>query len=378
MQRAVDVRERSGLGSATPMRGATLIAAAKLLGLLSVGSVALGSLGCAAVFRDSKSPVRVESDPAGATVAAKEGTGATPFDVPVPRSGITELRVTMPGFEEHHGLVRKRMNGWWLTLDLTTCIVPVLLCVPLFVDAVSGAWYDVEATYHARLMPLGTALVPSYGPDGSVYVMRRPTSASSPTSTSGAVPAVVPVPVPVPALTSAMSDSERKASARAAYQEGMDLQTQRSFPQALSRFQYAERLFDAPTHLLHIAQCLVMTGKLVEAQENYEMLTHRELAPDAPEPFREAVETGKRELNDLQPRIPTLRIEVKPSPSTLRNLTLSLNGRPVPNAVIGIARPVNPGPYRITATAWGIPPSKEVNVTLAEKDARTVEVKLGR
>ena len=175
-----------------------------------------------------------------------------------------------------------------------------------------------------------------------------------------------------------MSDSERKASARAAYQEGMDLQAQKSWPEALARFQYAQRLFDAPTHLLHIAQCLAVTGKLVEAQETYETLTHHELAPDAPAPFREAVETGKGELNELQPRIPTLRIEVKPSPSTLRNLTLSLNGRPVSNEVIGIARPVNPGAYRITATAWGIPPAKEVSVTLAEKDARTIEVKLGR
>jgi len=360
------------------MRGATIIAAARLVGSLSVCSVGLGSLGCAAVFRDSKSPVHVESDPAGATVAAKEGSGATPLDVPVPRSGITELRVTMPGFEEHHGLVRKRVNGWWLTLDLATCIVPVLLCVPLFVDAISGAWYDVDEKYRARLMPLGTALVPSYGLDGSVYVMRRPTTPPTPTMSTGPSPTSAPAAVPAPSLTSAMSDSERKASARAAYQEGMDLQTQKSWPEALSRFQYAQRLFDAPTHLLHIAQCLVVTGKLVEAQETYETLTHRELARDAPEPFREAVETGKRELNELQPRIPTLRIEVKPSPSTLRNLTLSLNGRPVPNEVIGIARPVNPGPYRITATAWGIPPSKEVNVTLAEKDARTVEVKLGR
>ncbi len=352
------------------MRGAHLIAAAKLATVCG----AFGSAGCAAVFRDGKAPVRVESDPAGATVAAKEGTGATPLDVPVPRSGITELRVTMPGFEEHHGLVRKHVNGWWLTLDLATCIVPVMLCVPLFVDAVSGAWVDVDEKYHARLLPLGTALVPSYGRDGSVYVMRRETT-PAPSSTT---PAPAPVAVPVPALTSTMSDSERKASARAAYQEGMELEAQKSWPEALARFQYAERLFDAPTHLLHIAQCFVAAGKLVEAQETYETLTHRELPPSAPEPFRAAVEVGKRELDDLQPRIPTLRIEVQPSPSTLRNLTLSLNGRPIANEVIGIARPVNPGVYRITATAWGIPPSKEVSVTLAEKDTRSVVVKLGR
>ena len=342
---------------------------------LTVGALCvLSTTGCAAAFRDGKSPVRVESDPAGATVAAKEGTGAAPLELPVPRSGITELRVTMPGFEEHHGLVRKRVNGWWLALDLTTCIVPVLVCVPLFVDALSGAWYDVDPKYRARLLPLGTALVPSYGADGNVYVARRP---APPASASAAAPPS-PTVVPVPSLTLEISDSERKASARAAYQEGMELVSKKSWPEALARFQDAQRLFDAPTHLLRIAQCLVATGKLVEAQETYETLTHRELAHDAPQPFREAVDTGKRELNDLQPRIPTLRIEVKPSPSTLRNLTLSLNGRPVPNEVIGIARPVNPGAYKITATAWGVSPAKEVSVTLAEKDERTVEVKLGR
>jgi len=363
--RAVDARERSGLGSVLSMRGVWITVSA---------ICALSTSGCAAAFRDGKSPVRVESDPAGATVVAKEGTGAAPFEVPVPRSGITEVRVTMPGFEDHRGLVRKHVNGWWLALDLTTCIVPILICVPLLVDAVSGAWYDVDPKYRARLFPLGTAIVPSYGEDGSVYMARRP----PPSAHAAATPAPSPTVVPVPSLTLEISESERKASARAAYQEGMELVGKKSWPDALARFQDAQRLFDAPTHLLRIAQCLVATGKLVEAQETYETLTHRELPPDAPQPFREAVDTGKRELNDLQPRIPTLRIEVKPSPSTLRNLTLSLNGRPVPNEVIGIARPVNPGAYKITATAWGIPPAKDVTVTLAEKDARTVEVKLGR
>jgi hypothetical protein len=175
-----------------------------------------------------------------------------------------------------------------------------------------------------------------------------------------------------------MSDSERKASARAAYQEGVELQAQKSWPEALGRFQFAQRLVDAPTHLLHIAECQVAVGKLVEAQESYEVLTHRELPAGSPEPFRDAVETGTRELADLQPRIPTLRIEVRPAPATLRNLALTLNGRPLPPEVIGIARPINPGTYQITATAWGLAPAKPVRVTLGERDARSVEVVLGR
>jgi hypothetical protein len=345
------------------MRGVTSIAAI----------LALSSMGCAAMFRGSKAPVRVESDPPGARVAAKEGAGPTPVELPVARSGITELHVTMPGFEENHGLVRKRVNGWWLTADLATCIVPVLLCVPLFADAISGAWFDVDPKYKAHLVPLGMGAPPNYG-EGYVAVRPPvPGTASAPATTASAPAKPAPV-----AEESSISDSERKASARAAYQEGVEMQGQKSWPQALARFQYAQRLFDAPTHLLHIAQCMVVTGKLVEAQETYETLTHRELPAGAPEPFRDAVEVGKRELAELRPRIPTLRIEVRPAPSTLRNLALTMNGRPLPSEVIGIARPVNPGKYVITATAWGVPASKPVEVTLAESDTRTVEVKLGR
>jgi len=340
-------------------------------------SVALGSSGCAAVFRDSKAPVRVESDPPGASVTAKEGRGVAPLDLPVSRSGITEMHVTLAGFDEHHALVRKHVNGWWLTADLATCIVPVLLCVPLFVDAISGAWNDVEPLYRAHLAPLGTGGIPRFGPDGSYYVLRP----STPPPPVGPVTPATPAPPPPPADTaraSSMSDSERKASARAAYQEGIELQAQRSWAEALGRFQFAQQLVDAPTHLLHIAQCMVVLGKLVEAQESYETLTHHELPAGAPEPFRDALETGRRELADLQPRIPTLRIQVRPAPATLRNLSLTLNGRPLPPEVVGIARPMNPGTYQITATAWGVPPAKPVQVTLAEREVRTVEVTLGR
>lgn len=356
------------------MRWSSGIATAAIIG--GLGS-ALATTGCAAAFRDGKTTVHVESDPPGGKVALKDVATATPAEVPVSRGGITEVRVTMPGFEEHHGLVRKHVNGFWVTVDVATCVVPLMLCIPLLVDAISGAWNDVDKRYHAHLVPMGLGnLAPSYGEDGAVRMVRRTAPPPLPTANAASsTPAATPT-----STTTSMSESERKASARAAYQEGMELQAQKSWPEALARFQTAQRIFDAPTHLLHIAQCLVMTGKLVEAQETYETLTHRdrELGPGAPEPFREAVETGKRELDELQPRIPTLRIEVRPAPATLRNLALSMNARPIPLEVIGIARPVNPGTYRITATAWGIPPSRPVDVTLAEKDARTVEVKLGR
>jgi hypothetical protein len=319
--------------------------------------------------------VRFESDPPGADANVKGTAGPTPLEAPVPRSGLTEVRVKLAGFEEHRGTVRKRINAFWLTADLATCIVPVMLCIPLFVDAISGAWIDVEKRYLAHLIPLGVGVAggsPSASqqdPEGTIYVVGPNGAQRGPT------------PKPVTTLlpeTNTMSESEKKASARASYQDGIELQAQNNYPEALAHFQAAQKNYDAPTHLLHIAQCLAATGKLVEAQESYAELTHKELQGNAPEPFRDAVVTGRRELADLRPRIPTLRIEVKPAPSTLRNLVLLLNGERIPNEVIGIARPVNPGVYRLTATAWGIAAAAPVSITLAEKDAGRLDIKLGR
>src|SRR5262245_4965590 len=109
-----------------------------------------------------------------------------------------------------------------------------------------------------------------------------------------------------------MSETEKKAAARSAYQEGVQLQDAGKYPEALGRFEAAQKLYDAPTHILHIAQCQAKTGRLVEASETYEGLVRRPLPADAPEAFRQAQEQARQELPDLRPKIPTLRVVIKP------------------------------------------------------------------
>ena len=66
---------------------------------------------------------------------------------------MTQITLTKGGYEEHHGVVKKQMNAGWLTLDIVTCVIPVALCIPILVDALTGAWYDVENHYTASLKP---------------------------------------------------------------------------------------------------------------------------------------------------------------------------------------------------------------------------------
>jgi hypothetical protein len=172
-----------------------------------------------------------------------------------------------------------------------------------------------------------------------------------------------------------MSESERKATARAAYLEGVKLQEAGSCPEALPRFEVAQKFYPAATHLLHLAQCQAATGKLVEASETYETLVHLQLTKDSPEAFRNAQDEGKKALSAIRPRIPTLRVQVVPAPSTLSRLVVKLNNGVVPNEVLGIARPINPGHYKVTVWAAGYKEtSSEVDV--GEATAKAVELKL--
>ena len=173
-----------------------------------------------------------------------------------------------------------------------------------------------------------------------------------------------------------MSEGEKKAAARAAYIEGVALQDKGNPAEALARFEAAQKLFDAPTHLLHIAECQALTGKLVEASETYETLARKPLGKDAPEAFIQAQEQGKAELQQLRPRIPSMRITVKPEPQSLQNLQIQINDKQMPPELVGIMRPVNPGAYRISATATGWATPTPVDVEVKEKEPKSVELVL--
>src|SRR4051812_27362394 len=173
-----------------------------------------------------------------------------------------------------------------------------------------------------------------------------------------------------------MSETEKKAAARAAYQEGVKLQDDGKFADALARFESAEKLFDAPTHLLHIAECQALTGRLVEASETYETLTHKTLPPGAPDAFTQAQQQGQAELPALRARIPSLRVTVKPGPQQVQNLQVNVNGVNMPNELLGIARPLNPGTYRFSAQAVGWSTASPIDVPLGEKEQKSVELTL--
>ena len=168
-----------------------------------------------------------------------------------------------------------------------------------------------------------------------------------------------------------MTESERKSTARVAFTDGLKLQDDGKPAEALVKFELAEKYFDAPTHLLHIAECQALTGKLLESAETYETLTHKNLGDNPSAAFTDAQEHGRAELEGVKARIPTLTILTKPDAKDLKGLVITINGESVGADLVGLARPVNPGRYKLHATATGyklasVPPE----VVLAEKEKK--------
>jgi hypothetical protein len=334
--------------------------------LVAAGSSATG---CATLFRSSTVPVHVESDPTMASVMVRDRAPVeTPAQVPIPRRGTTVVTVQKTGYAEHRGTPRRRVNGGWVAFDIATCAIPVLLCIPLLTDALTGAWFDIDPNYRAKLEPAVLA-----GPAGTIGAVlpSSPPKSSASGNAGGASAGVAASP------RIEMSESERKATARAAYMEGIELQGKNDCAGALPRFEAAQKLFDAPTHLQHIAQCDLALGKLVEAQEAYETLTRVNLAANAPEVFRDAQHEANTALPGLRARVPSMRIQLAPSPSSLQQLVVRINGSVVPNEILGIARPVNPNRYRIVVQAAGYR-GTQLDVDVREGEAKTADVKLTR
>lgn len=175
------------------------------------------------------------------------------------------------------------------------------------------------------------------------------------------------------APTASISDADRKA-ARDLFFQGVDLQNAGKFAEALDKFQRAQAVVNAPTNLLHIAECQAAETKLVEAAETYRAVGRFNLGQSPPAPFVAAQSQAAAELAQLEPRIPELTIDV--APPNIPTVQVTIDDQAIPTALVGVSRPVNPGVHKIAAQAPGYSrEEKTVDVKERSKQKLTLELK---
>ncbi len=178
----------------------------------------------------------------------------------------------------------------------------------------------------------------------------------------------------IPASAQPVDDATRNAARELAHRAGEAYKTG-DYEKAQDLYHRSYALIPAPTLSLREARSLVKLGRLVEAAEAYVRTTRTPLEADSPRPFRDAVQQAYDELGKLRPRIPQLKIVVKGQEKDDGRLTVTMDGKPVAAALIGVSGPANPGKHTLTATTES-GATANGSVTLKEGELKSIELDL--
>ncbi len=168
--------------------------------------------------------------------------------------------------------------------------------------------------------------------------------------------------------------AEDKAGARAAAERGGAEFKAAHFKEPLDLFLRAESLIHPPTHVLMIARTQAALGDIVVAKESYLKITREIMASSGPRAFMDAAASAQKELKELEPKIPSIQVTVTGAAAP-KSLVVLMDDKPVPAALVGIPRPVNPGRHAFSATATGFA-APEKSLTVKEGEAQSLVLEL--
>ena len=141
--------------------------------------------------------------------------------------------------------------------------------------------------------------------------------------------------------------TEDRAAARALGKEGVALYHAGDYAGALDRLSRAHKIVGLTTTGLWRARCLAELGRLVEAAEQYFVVTRIKLDDRALDIHRSAVDEAYQRRQALLPRIPQVRLIAGDLPA---DGTVTIDGKPVPAALMDTRRPIDPGAHILVAT----------------------------
>ncbi|HEY6077369.1 MAG TPA: hypothetical protein VIW29_01115 [Polyangiaceae bacterium] len=168
-------------------------------------------------------------------------------------------------------------------------------------------------------------------------------------------------------------DAGTRMAARELAMTGAEAFDKQDYVTALDRFQRAEQLYKVPSIAVMVARCLARVGLVVEAVDKYEETLRMPLDAAAPEAFQRAVADATAEVDGVRARV--ARLELRLPAELPKGLEVMFDDHPVPPALLGVPKPVNPGAHRISARAPGYEPYS-YELTLAEGAAQAIEIAL--
>jgi hypothetical protein len=191
---------------------------------------------------------------------------------------------------------------------------------------------------------------------------------------TGAAEAIAQSAQPVqPAQPVQTTDATMRTAARELATQGAEAFERADYKLAYDRLTRAFSLYPVPSISIMQARALVHLGRLVEAADRYEETRRMPLAEDAPEAFRAAAREAAVEVEQVRALLPRLVIHVKATSDAPKGMTVTLDGKVLPAALLEVDCPVDPGEHVVTLRATNRPPASH-KVKVAEKERLAIEL----
>jgi hypothetical protein len=112
----------------------------RYISIILIGIMGLSLCGCATIFKGDASDLYLNSEPSGARVSANgaEICSTTPCYASLKSDQNWNITFEKDGYTDKTVLLKKRVNGLWVVLDVLCGLLPVI------VDAATGSWNNFE------------------------------------------------------------------------------------------------------------------------------------------------------------------------------------------------------------------------------------------
>ena len=171
-------------------------------------------------------------------------------------------------------------------------------------------------------------------------------------------------------VAAAEPDAGTRAAARTLAEDGVSALQNGDAATAVQKLEKAHRALQAPSVALWSARALTKLGLLVEARERYIEATRLPVSGDKAVQEQAKLD-AQTEGEQLLSRIPSLLVSVA---GPTEGLTITVDGKALPELLLGEARPTNPGQHRVVAKRGAEQASEAV--TLTEGEHRRLELEL--
>ncbi len=168
------------------------------------------------------------------------------------------------------------------------------------------------------------------------------------------------------------ADPEQVATARQLAIQGIDAVENGRCQDGAPLLERAESLHHASVHLQYLARCRAKDGKLVAATELWRRIIRDGAPPDASPVVKAALTEANTELARTLPRLASTTMR---SAQAYDQLSLTLDGEPLPANIVGAPQVVDPGAHDLIAKAPGFAPWTK-HWTVAEGGAATFIIAL--